>query len=184
MAKRKSAEPSADAPGGEPEPAQPDTSGPPSAAGEHDPAAGGYIATDSHFRPRESFAERVAKKEDKPASPAQSDITERAMQRRAEIKMLASGFLDPVNGVRICEEAEVAPGEIRRRVRIEFDKKPSAEERAIVKKEGFRWAADVEAWAMEASPKARELAKKAVNLVYKHRGADHAPVMTPMGSRF
>ena len=37
---------------------------------------------------------------------------------------------------------------------------------------------------MANSPKARELAKKAVNLVYKQRGLDTDPVRTPMAARF
>jgi hypothetical protein len=109
---------------------------------------------------------------------ANSDITDQARERRAAIDSVPV-YEDYELGLRIVYEMEIAPGETSRRVRIEFEQKPPRVELDIVKREGFRWAKDVEAWVMENGPRARELAKKALNLVYKQRGIDCDPVRTP-----
>jgi hypothetical protein len=136
-------------------------------------------------QPRHTRRHR-SRKEQEPAPAAEDgrklDVSEAALKRRQEIKA-ETKYTDPENGIRIVYENEIPPGEVSRRVRIEFDRKPPREEREIVKREGFDFAGDVEAWVMANGPKARELAKKAVNLVYKQRGLDTNPVMTPMAGR-
>lgn len=139
-------------------------------------------------QPRHTRRHRSRKaREQEAAQPAEEgrklDVSEAALKRRAEIKA-ETKYTDPESGIRIVYENEIAPGEVSRRVRVEFDQKPPQEDRAIMKREGFDFADDVDAWVMPMGPKARELAKKAVNLVYKQRGLDTDPVRTPMAARF
>jgi hypothetical protein len=127
---------------------------------------------------------RKAKAETAPEETASaSDVSDYARERRAAIKSRPI-YRDVAAGIAIVFEDEIAPGETARRVRLEFDQKPNAEERPIIKREGFIWNGDLEAWTMNATPKARELAKKAVNLLYAHRGIEPAPVVTPSAVRY
>jgi hypothetical protein len=139
-------------------------------------------------QPRHTRRHRSRKaQEQEPAQAAEDgrklDVSQAALRRRQEIKA-ETKYTDPASGIRIVYENEIPPGEVSRRVRSEFDRKHPKEEREIVKREGFNFAGDVDAWVMPMGPKARELAKKAVNLVYKQRGLDTDPVRTPMAARF
>src|SRR5262245_41704522 len=122
-------------------------------------AAGDAATTPEQPRPARRPRARKAQ-EQEPAQPAEHgskpDVSEGALRRRAEIKA-ETKFADPASGIRIVYENEVPAGEVSRRVRIEFDRKPPEQERKVVKREGFDFAGDVEAWVMPMGPKAREL---------------------------
>ena len=142
-------------------------------------AAEGPAESPKHTKRQRSRKEAAEPPSDEP----HLDVSERALARRAEIKS-RPWFTDAGHGIHIVTEEEIAPGATARRVRIEFDRRPPKEERDLLKREGFSWADDVEAWTMANTAHVRELAKKTVNLIYKQRGLDPGPVLTPLAARF
>jgi hypothetical protein len=79
---------------------------------------------------------------------------------------------DSAQGIRIDKETERKHGVPYLRVLISFrdDNKPSAEERALLKDEGFRF--DDGSWGKELTGANVLLAKQVVNRIYQMRGED------------